>query len=284
MNFLPDGGCAAQLVTGTWSKKAYSEANNVAASRGANIALVNPQGVLPKAFTNTQLGGEVPSNAAYYSFASNETIHGVQFGHEGSPWPQVEMPLICDMSSDFLWQPFDVSRFDFIYAGAQKNIGPSGVVVCIVRKSFLESARFDLPDIFQYRTHADKDSMFNTPPTFAIYMIRNVLEWVKEQGGLPAMKTRNLRKAAYLYDVIDASDFYTCPVDRNCRSVMNVVFRLPSEELEAKFQTESAAAGMSGLKGHRSVGGLRASIYNSAPLEWADNLAQFMTEFARVNG
>ena len=189
-----------------------------------------------------------------------------------------------DMSSDFLWQPLDVSRFDFIYAGAQKNIGPSGVVVCIVRKSLLERGRSDLPTIFQYRTHAEKDSMFNTPPTFAIYMIRNVLEWVRGEGGLSAMKTRNLRKANRLYDVIDGSDFFSCPVERGCRSTMNVVFRLPNEALEAQFLEESAAQGMSGLKGHRSVGGLRASIYNAAPYEWADGLGQFMTDFAARNG
>ena len=284
MNFLSDGGCAAQLVTGTWSKKAYAEGKNVAASRGARIALCNPGGVQPERFVDTQQGGEVPGDAAYYSFASNETIHGVQFGHEGSPWPQTDAPLICDMSSDFLWQPMDVSRFDFIYAGAQKNIGPSGVVVCIVRKSLIEQGRTDLPTIFQYRTHADKDSMFNTPPTFAIYMIRNVLDWVKEQGGLPGMRDRNLRKSGRLYEVIDGNDFFSCPVDRNCRSSMNVVFRLPSEELETRFLAEASAQGMSGLKGHRSVGGLRASIYNAAPYEWADNLANFMADFAARNG
>jgi phosphoserine aminotransferase len=284
MNFLPEGGVGSQLVTGTWSKKAYAEGKNVAAACGASIELANPNGELPSAFVDTQLGGQVSSNAAYYSFASNETIHGVQFGHEGSPWPEVDAPVFCDMSSDFLWQPLDVSRFDFIYAGAQKNIGPSGVVVCIVRKSLLERGRSDLPTIFQYRTHAEKDSMFNTPPTFAIYMIRNVLEWVRDEGGLAAMKTRNLRKANRLYDVIDSSDFFNCPVERGCRSTMNVVFRLPTEALEAQFLEESAAQGMSGLKGHRSVGGLRASIYNAAPYEWADGLGQFMTDFAARNG
>jgi phosphoserine aminotransferase len=284
LNFLPDGGCAAQLVTGAWSKKALDESKGIASRRGATIALANPGGVLPEHFVNTQAGGQVPDEAAYFHFASNETIHGVQLGHEGSPWPSASVPLVCDMSSDFLWQPFDVSRFDFMYAGAQKNIGPSGVVVCIVRKSLIESGRTDLPKIFQYRTHADKDSMFNTPPTFAIYMIRNVLEWVKAEGGLSAMATHNRRKSSRLYDVIDGNDFFSCPVDRNCRSTMNVVFRLPTEALEQQFVAEAAAAGMSGLKGHRSVGGLRASIYNAAPYEWADTLAQFMEAFAAQHG
>ena len=284
MNFLPENGSAAQLVTGTWSQKAYAEGQKVAAVRGGTIEVANPGASIPGTFVDTQMGGSVGSDAAYYSFASNETIHGVQFGHEGSPWPEVNVPLFCDMSSDFLWQPFDVSRFDFIYAGAQKNIGPSGVVVCIVRKSLIESGRKDLPTIFQYRTHAEKDSMFNTPPTFAIYMIRNVLEWVRNEGGLTAMRDRNLRKAKRVYDVIDRSEFYNCPVDASCRSTMNVVFRLPSEALEAQFLEQAAALSMSGLKGHRSVGGLRASIYNAAPYEWADSLAQFMTDFEAKSG
>ena len=281
MNFLPENGIAA--LTRDRNLEPACRGQNVAAIRGGAIVPA-VGGSIPGAFVDTQMGGYVGSDSAYYSFASNETIHGVQFGHEGSPWPEVNAPLFCDMSSDFLWQPFDVSRFDFIYAGAQKNIGPSGVVVCIVRKTLIESARKDLPTFFQYRTHADKDSMFNTPPTFAIYMIRNVLEWVHEQGGLSAMRDRNLRKAKRVYDVIDSSDFFNCPVDRSCRSTMNVVFRLPSEALEAKFLEQAAAQDMSGLKGHRSVGGLRASIYNSAPYEWADTLAQFMLDFEAENG
>ena len=284
MNFLPEDGVAAQLVTGTWSKKALAEGRNVTAYRGGSVQVANPGEQVPDAFVNTQLGGEIASGAAYYHFASNETIHGVQFGHEGAPWPEVDAPLICDMSSDFLWQPLDVSRFDMIYAGAQKNIGPSGVVVCIVRKSLIEQGRRDLPTIFQYRTHADKDSMFNTPPTFAIYMIRNVLEWVRDQGGLVAMRARNLRKAQRVYGVIDSSEFFRCPVETACRSTMNVVFRLPTEALEAAFLEQATEQGMSGLKGHRSVGGLRASIYNAAPYEWADRLAQFMTDFEAKNG
>ena len=279
MNFLPRGRTASYLVTGAWGQKAYDEAVGVAQRAGGVITLANVNAEIG-AFTSTQAGGVIDPDSAYFHCTSNETIHGVQFGLPGSPWPTTEVPIFCDMSSDFLWQPLDLSRFDFIYAGSQKNIGPAGVVVCIARKSLIESGSTELAKILQYRSHADKNSMLNTPPTFSIYMVRNVLAWIKELGGLRAMQALNLRKAARLYEVIDGDEFFSCPVDMACRSVMNVVFRLPDEELEQRFLAEAARRGMSGLKGHRSVGGLRASIYNAAPYDWVEALASLMQEFA----
>jgi phosphoserine aminotransferase len=188
------------------------------------------------------------------------------------------------MSSDFLWQKVDVGRFGLIYAGAQKNIGPSGVVVVLARKDLVASGRKDIPKIFQYRTHADANSLYNTPPTFGIYLVRNVLAWVESAGGLDGMRARNVAKAAAVYGAIDAaSAFYDCPVERESRSVMNVVFRLPPG-LEDRFVSEAKKAGMVGLKGHRSVGGIRASLYNAVEVAHAEALASFMKEFARANG
>ena len=195
------------------------------------------------------------------------------------------MPLVADMSSDFLWRPFDANRFHLIYAGAQKNIGPAGVTIVILRKSWLAHANGNLPTMLSYTTYSEKNSLYNTPPSFSIYMVRNVLQWVKDQGGLEAMERRNRAKGDRLYGVMAAHPkFYNCPVDADSRSYMNVVFRLPSEELEAKFVAEAKAAGMVGLKGHRSVGGCRASIYNAMPPEGVEVLAEFMEEFARNNG
>jgi phosphoserine aminotransferase len=189
------------------------------------------------------------------------------------------------MSSDFMWRAVEVSRFGLIYAGAQKNLGPSGVVVVIARKELVAAGRKDIPTIFQYRTAADNNSLYNTPPTFAIYLMRNVLAWVKELGGMPAMEQRNLEKASTLYEAIDGSSgFYRCPVEKESRSVMNVVFRLTSEALEDKFAAEAKKAGMVGIKGHRSVGGIRISLYNAVSLEWVKTLTSFMKDFVKANG
>jgi phosphoserine aminotransferase len=190
------------------------------------------------------------------------------------------------MSSDILWRPFDANRFGLIYAGAQKNIGPSGVCLVIVKKSWVEAAQVDhVPTMLRYATHVAKQSLYNTPPSFSIYMVRNVLRWVKANGGLAGMEARNRAKANVLYGVFDElPDFYRCPVDPASRSVMNVVFRLPSEDLEKQFVDEAKAERMVGLKGHRSVGGCRASIYNAMAPEGVDVLAQFMREFAEKNG
>ena len=276
MNFVPAGGSADYVITGAWSEKALKEANIVASGRVAGSSE-------PSGFTRIPRQDELDLDpaAAYVHITSNNTIKGTQF----HSFPDTgTVPLVADMSSDFLWRPVDATRFHLIYAGAQKNIGPSGVTVVIVRKSWLEKANGGLPTMLRYQTHAAKDSLYNTPPTFAIYMIRNVLLWVKEQGGLAGMEQRNRAKGDLLYRAIEAHpEFYRCPVEKGSRSFMNVVWRLPNEALEAKFVAEAKGKGMVGLKGHRSVGGCRASIYNAMELAGAEALATFMDDFAVAN-
>jgi len=228
---------------------------------------------------------KVEAGDAYLHITSNETIHGLEYNVDPSrAFPATgAVPLIADMSSDFLWRPFDVTKFGMVYAGAQKNIGPSGVVVVVVSKELVEKGRKDIPKIFQFRTHAENKSLYNTPPTFGVYMIRNVLSWLKGQGGLAGMEKVNRKKAARLYGVIDGNpEFFRSPVERESRSVMNVVFRLPTPELEERFIADGKKQGMIGLKGHRSVGGVRVSIYNAAPYEWVETLAVYMEAFARA--
>ncbi|HAM34007.1 MAG TPA: 3-phosphoserine/phosphohydroxythreonine transaminase [Deltaproteobacteria bacterium] len=289
MNLLEKGATAQYLVTGAWGEKALGEAKIVSALFGASVA-VQSLGVgegKEKSFTRVPApsGVKVAPGASYLHITSNETIHGVEYNVDPSrAFPGTgAVPLIADMSSDFLWRPFDVTKFGMVYAGAQKNIGPSGVVVAVVSKELLEKGRKDIPKIFQFRTHAENKSLYNTPPTFGVYMVRNVLSWLKGQGGLAKMEEVNRKKAARLYGVIDANpEFYRSPVERESRSVMNVVFRLPSPELEERFIAEAKKQGMIGLKGHRSVGGVRVSAYNAVSFEWVDTLAGFMEAFARV--
>jgi len=278
MNFLPQGGSADYVITGSWSKKALKEANIVGSARIA--ATTEKDGKFTRIPTQGEL--DLDPNAAYLHLTSNNTIAGTQW----HAFPDAgNVHLVADMSSDLLWRPFDANRFSLIYAGAQKNLGPSGVTVVIIRKSWAEKANQGLPTLLQYGTHIAKDSLYNTAPTFAIYMLRNTLAWVKERGGLDAMERRNRTKADRLYNVIDGNPgFFSCPVEKNSRSVMNVVFRLPSEELEAKFVAEAKDAGLVGLKGHRSVGGCRASIYNAMEPEGVETLARFMEAFAAANG
>ena len=276
MNFVPHGGSADYVNTGTWSQKALKEANIIATGRIAGSS--EDEGF-------TRIPGQeeldLDPNAAYVHITSNNTIKGTQYHSFPVTYG---VPLVADMSSDILWRPFDANRFHLIYAGAQKNIGPSGVTIVILRKSWLETANENLPSMLSYGTYSAKNSLYNTPPTFAIYMVRNVLLWLKGLGGLAAMEKRNQDKANRLYGVMrDLPDFYRCPVDEDSRSVMNVVFRLPSEKLEAKFVADARDAGMFGLKGHRSVGGCRASIYNAMEPEGVDALAQFMIDFAKKN-
>ncbi len=277
LNFIPEGGSADYIMTGAWSDKALKEARIVADAREAWSGAGENYTRIPSA---AEL--DLDPDAAYVHLTSNNTIRGTQWFE----FPDTgQVPLVADMSSDFLWRPFDANRFALIYAGAQKNVGPSGVTVVIVRKSWLERANGGIPTLLRYATHVEKDSLYNTPPSFAIYMVRNVLAWIRDNGGLAAMERRNRAKAQRLYGVIDAHpEFYRCPVEPGSRSVMNVVFRLPSEELEARFIAEAKAAGMVGLKGHRSVGGCRASIYNAMEPEGVDALASFMEEFAADNG
>jgi len=277
MNFLPKGKSADYVVTGVWSEKAISEAKYLGEVRAA---WQPPDGKFVRVPTQSEL--KLDPNAAYVHTTSNNTIYGTQF----HVLPDTgAVPHVCDMSSDFMWRPIDVSRFAFIYAGAQKNIGPSGVVVVIANKDFLAKRRTDIPKIFQYQTHAENNSLYNTPNTWGIYLCRNVLRWMKSIGGLTALEARNQEKARVLYGAIEkASGFYKAPVEPASRSVMNIVFRLPSETLEEKFVGEAKKAGMVGLKGHRSAGGIRVSAYNAVSVEDIKTLVSFMDTFSKANG
>lgn len=270
MNFLTEGKSADYVLTGSWSKKALEEAQIVGRARVACSTEKDKK--FRRIPAQTEL--DLDPKAAYVHITSNNTIAGTQwdqFPDTGS------VPLVADMSSDILWRPTDVSKFGLIYAGAQKNIGPSGITLVIVRKDLIDSGSSKIPTIFQYRTHAENDSLYNTPPTFSVYLVRNVLALVKEQGGLAEMERKNRQKAAVLYAAIDARpDFYSCPVERSSRSLMNVVFNLPTEAQENAFISAATKKGLIGLKGHRSVGGVRASIYNACPLEWVEQLVDFM--------
>jgi len=288
MNLLEKGSTTQYLVTGAWGEKALGEAKTVSAMFGAGVAVqsVGTGEGKEKSYTRVPAPSEVKVDpaAAYLHITSNETIHGVEFNVDGTRgFPKTgSVPLVADMSSDFLWRPFDVTKFGLVYAGAQKNIGPSGVVVVVVSKELVEKGRKDIPKIFQFRTHAENKSLYNTPPTFGVYMVRNVLSWLKGQGGLARMEEMNRRKATRLYGVIDGNPgFFRSPVEKESRSVMNVAFRLPGPELEEQFISEAKKRGMVGLKGHRSVGGVRVSTYNAVSYEWVNTLAGFMEEFAR---
>lgn len=279
MNFLPAGAEAEYVITGGWSEKAVEEANRVGKAREvANVK--TEKGLFPRIPAQGEL--TLSKEAAYVHVTSNNTLEGTQF-HYDVETPGT--PLVADMSSDFLWKKFDITKYAMVYAGAQKNLGPSGVTLAIIRDDLLAKARTDIPVIFRYGTHAKNNSLYNTPPTFAIYMVRNVLAWLSDQGGLDAVEKRNRAKGDALYAAIDAkSEFYKCPVEKGSRSYMNVVWRLPSEELEDKFVSAAKKQGLVGLKGHRSVGGLRASIYNAVSLESVQALVSFMGEFASANG
>lgn len=278
MNFLHPGTSADYVMTGTWADKALAEAKLIGNAKEAGTGLVDGKPIrVPR-----QAELSLDPQAAYLHFTSNNTIEGTQFFDFPTSG---KVPLVADMSSDFMWRPFDVSKFHLIYAGAQKNVGPSGLVVVIIDKAWMATGSSKIPTIFRFKTHADNQSLYNTPPTFSIYLMRNVLQWLKELGGLPAMEQRNREKARVLYGAIDASGgYYRSPVEVACRSVMNVVWRLPSEALEEQFVKEATKAGLEGLKGHRSVGGIRASTYNAVSVEGVTELANFMREFQRKNG
>ncbi len=276
MNWLPAGKSADYIVTGHWSERALDEAQRVGKARIAGSSKASGFMKIP-----AQSELELDPAAAYVHMTSNNTIYGTEWFTEPSTG---KVPLIADMSSDFLSRRIDVSKYGMIYAGAQKNIGPSGVLLAIVRQDLVDAGRTDIPTILQYQTFAKNNSLFNTPPTFAIYLVRNVLRWVKGQGGLEKIEALNLEKAKKLYAAIDgAPDYYKCPVDKAARSHMNVVWRLPSEALEEKFVKESEKAGLVGLKGHRSVGGIRASIYNAVSVADVQKLVDFMAAFRSAN-
>ena len=272
LNLRPAGARADYVNTGEWATKAYKEASKLGEARVIATAEATNFDRIPDAV-------EVASDAAYLHLTSNETIQGVQW----RTFPDAgAVPLIADMSSDIMSRPLDVSRFGLIYAGAQKNLGPSGVTLVIARGELLERAPEGLPTMLDYRTHVKNGSMYNTPPTFAIYMLRNVLAWIKESGGLAGIEALNERKAARLYGVIDQhAGLYTGHARPADRSRMNVTFRLPDAATEKAFLQEADARQLIGLAGHRSVGGCRASIYNAMPLEGVEALASFMEEFAR---
>ena len=278
MNFRPAGASADYIVTGAWSKAAVKEAVKLGAT---NIAF---NGDADK-FTRLPAAGELKFDpqAAYVHFCHNETIHGVEFKDE--PVVPAGVPLMCDVSSDFLSGPLDVSKYAMIYAGAQKNAGPAGVVVVIVRDDMLERVPANLPVMLDYKAMAEAASLHNTPPCWSIYICGLVFKWLKELGGLDAIYKLNQQKAKLLYDAIDASGgYYRGHAAPAARSIMNVPFRMPSEELEDQFVKEAKKAELIGLKGHRSVGGLRASIYNAVPLDSVKALVDFMAEFQKKNG
>jgi len=276
LNLLGDKDSADYLNTGMWSKKAIAEAKryctvNIVADTADNGFTTVP----------TQAELNLNSDAAYVHYTPNETIGGVEFDYIPDTG---DVPLVADMSSTILSRPIDVSRFGMIYAGAQKNIGPAGLTIVIIREDLLGKAAETTPAMFNYKTHADNGSMYNTPPTYSWYMAGLVFEWIKERGGLEAIAAVNKRKADKLYATIDNSDFYANPVAKNARSWMNVPFTLADPELDADFLAGAAERGLITLKGHRSVGGMRASIYNAMPEEGVDALVAYMQEFESNQG
>jgi len=274
MNLLAPGKSADYVLTGGWSEKAYDEARRVGEARVAATTAVDKRYArIPRQDELT-----LDPSAAYVHMTTNNTLFGTQWAE---PPETGDVPLVADMSSDFLWRPIDVRKYGLIYAGAQKNIGPSGIAIVVVREDLVAAGRKDIPKVFQYRTFAESDSLYNTPPTFSIYLVRNVLSVTKERGGLVEAERRNRQKAGLLYDTLDAlSGFYTAPVERASRSTMNVVFRLPTPELDKTFVAEAAKQGMVGLAGHRSTGGIRVSLYNAIELASVEALVSFMKDFA----
>jgi phosphoserine aminotransferase len=276
MNFLPADSSADYILTGSWGKKAVKEAKRVG---GVNLAATMADGGFTRVPAQDELS--LNKNAAYVHLTTNETIEGVEWKHE----PEVgDVPLFADASSDILSHAIPVDKYALIYAGAQKNMGPSGVTLVILRDDLLERIPDGLHTMLDFRTHVENKSLYNTPNTWGIYIISLVCKWIKEKGGITVMERENEEKAKLLYEAIDATDYYRGHADHDCRSIMNVTFRLPSEELEKKFTSEATAQGMDGLKGHRSVGGIRASIYNAFPRAGVEALVSFMKEFERKNG
>lgn len=276
MNFLTPEKKAAYIMTGAWSEKAFSEAKlfgqvyQAASSKDSNYRYIPSLDEV-----------KFEASDAYVHLTSNNTIFGTQW----KEFPNTgNVPLIADMSSDILSKPIAVNKFALIYAGAQKNLGPSGVTVVIIRKDMLELANKNIPTMLQYGIHAKNNSLYNTPPTFGIYLLGEVLNWVEETGGLDALTKRNEEKAKLIYDAIDQSNgFYYGHADVNSRSLMNLTFRVKDEELEKKFLAEAKKEGFVGLNGHRSVGGCRASAYNAVPYEACKALSQFMVSFQQAN-
>lgn len=276
MNFLADGKSADYVDTGTWSTKAIREAEIM----GKPVKMIASSA--DKNYSYIPKDINFNDDAVYVHLTSNNTIKGTQW----AAFPDTKgVPIVCDMSSDMMSRPLDTSKFGLIYAGAQKNIGPAGVCMVIVRNDMLELVPDNIPTMLKYTTYASKNSLYNTPPCFAVYAVQLVLKWLEETvGGLEKMEAFNQKKAKLLYDFIDLSNFYRATAEPGSRSLMNVTFRLPDEELEKLFVQETLASGLGGLKGHRSVGGCRASIYNATTLEAVETLVDFMKTFEKKNG
>ncbi|HEX7023386.1 MAG TPA: 3-phosphoserine/phosphohydroxythreonine transaminase [Gemmatimonadales bacterium] len=276
MNLLAAGRTADYLVTGVWSQKALQEARKFGAT---HVALTGES----SKFTRIPDESEIACSAdpVYVHITTNNTIHGTEWKQE--PRLPAGVPLVADTSSDMFSRPIDVTRYGLIYAGAQKNLGPSGIVLVIVREDLADQGPPGLATMLQYRTYVKERSLYNTPPTFAIYMVGQVLKWIRESGGLAAMADRNAAKARLLYDFLDQSEFFKASAHPDSRSLMNVCFRSPTEALDAKFVTEATAQGLEGLKGHRSAGGMRASLYNACSRASVEALVAFMKEFERSN-
>lgn len=277
LNFLRPGTTADYIVTGSFASKALQEAQKLgkthiaASTKNDNFRSIPRQDEI-----------KFSESPVYLHITTNNTIYGTQWKYVPSCG---DVPLVADMSSDILSRELELNRFSLVYAGAQKNVGPAGVTVVIIKKSFLEKAAENIPVILSYKTHAEARSLYNTPPTFAVYMVKLVLNWIKETGGLKAIGELNKKKAALIYDVIDESKgFYRGHAAKEDRSDMNITFRLPDDNLEKSFLEEAAKEGLVGLKGHRSVGGIRASLYNAMPLEGTETLAAFMKDFMHRKG
>jgi phosphoserine aminotransferase len=276
MNLLTAGATADYIDSGSWAEKAVKEAKKVGS---VNVAASTKADNYSRVPSQSEL--KLTRDAAYVHMTSNNTIEGTEF----KQLPDVgDAPLVNDTSSDMFSRPIDVSRHGLIYAGAQKNMGPAGVTVVIIREDLLARSQKTLPTMLNYAVHAENRSLYNTPPAFAVYALGLVMRWLIDQGGLPAIAVVNERKAQKLYTEIDRTGFYRGTAQKESRSLMNVTFRLATEDLEARFVKESAAAGLDGLKGHRAVGGMRASIYNAFPEAGVDALVSFMQEFERKNG
>lgn len=277
INFLTAGGSADYIVTGAWGKKAVKEAKRCGT---VNTIFTTAD----SGFKSTPSQDELnfTAGADYIHYTSNETIEGVEFKYDLDGGGA---PVVCDASSNILSKPIDIEKHAIIYAGAQKNIGPSGVTLVIIRDDMIAKVPENQHSLLDYRAIAENDSMLNTPNTWGIYIISLVCEWLRQQGGVEGMENHNEAKAKLLYDAIDSSDgYYTGHADRGARSLMNVTYRLPAEELEKQFCTEATALGLDGLKGHRSVGGIRASIYNAFPKEGVERLVEFMKDFSERHG
>ena len=276
MNLLTAGATADYIDGGSWAEKAIKEAKKIGTVNVAATTKAENYSRLPR-----QAELKLTPGAAYVHMTSNNTIEGTEY----KTLPAVgDVPLVSDTSSNMFSRPIDVARHALIYAGAQKNMGPAGVTVVIVRDDMLQRSQKSLPTMLNYAVHAENNSLYNTPPAFAVYTLGLVMKWLLQQGGLPAIATANERKAGKLYGEIDRTGFYRGTADKEDRSLMNVTFRLATEELEKQFIKDSTAAGLDGLKGHRSVGGMRASIYNAFPEDGVDALVSFMKEFERTRG